>query len=38
MAKGATHNPDTKKDTTMMQAVFVIYISFCESGEKENSA
>jgi hypothetical protein len=38
MAKGATHNPDTKKDTTMTSAVFVIYVSFGESEEIKNSA
>jgi hypothetical protein len=38
MANGAMHSPDTKRDTTTMPAVFVICISFGESGGIEERA
>src|SRR6185503_7862457 len=37
MANGARHSPDTKADITMMQAVFVMWISFGESGRWKNA-
>jgi len=31
MENGVMHSPDAKRDTIMIQAVFVIYISFGKS-------
>jgi hypothetical protein len=36
MANGAMHSPDTKRDTTMIQAVFVMRISFGKNRGKKN--